>query len=67
MRRLNPVPPTCPNGIDTEHIPPSQERRRVEEQYVTSLRKLLVFKVPNAASELGFVAQPLPLPSELPG
>jgi hypothetical protein len=33
-----------------------QERRKVEEQYVAGLRKLLVFKVPNAASELGFVA-----------
>ena len=33
----------------------SQERRKVEEQYVAALRKLLVFKVPNAATELGFV------------
>ncbi|KAK4150514.1 Muniscin C-terminal mu homology domain-containing protein [Chaetomidium leptoderma] len=35
-----------------------QERRRVEEQYVASLRKLLVFKVPNAASELGIFQAP---------
>lgn len=32
-----------------------QERKRVEEQYVAGLRKLLVFKVPNASSELGLV------------
>ncbi|KAK3938207.1 Muniscin C-terminal mu homology domain-containing protein [Diplogelasinospora grovesii] len=35
-----------------------QERRRVEEQYVNGLRKLLVFKVPNNASELGVFQQP---------
>ncbi|KAG7287353.1 hypothetical protein NEMBOFW57_006863 [Staphylotrichum longicolle] len=35
-----------------------QERRRVEEQYVAALRKLLVFKVPNAASELGIFQAP---------
>ncbi|KAK1749827.1 Muniscin C-terminal mu homology domain-containing protein [Echria macrotheca] len=35
-----------------------QERRRVEEQYVSGLRKLLVFKVPNAASELGVFQTP---------
>jgi len=35
-----------------------QERRRVEEQYVAGLRKLLVFKVPNAASELGIFQAP---------
>ncbi|SPQ25486.1 5ae95f6c-5dd9-4402-b681-a6fa899e714d [Thermothielavioides terrestris] len=35
-----------------------QERRRVEEQYVASLRKLLLFKVPNAASELGVFQAP---------
>ncbi|KAK4237330.1 Muniscin C-terminal mu homology domain-containing protein [Achaetomium macrosporum] len=35
-----------------------QERRRVEEQYVAGLRKLLVFKVPNAASELGIFQPP---------
>ncbi|KAK3318997.1 Muniscin C-terminal mu homology domain-containing protein [Apodospora peruviana] len=35
-----------------------QERRRVEEQYVASLRKLLVFKVPNTASELGVFQGP---------
>ncbi|KAL2015748.1 hypothetical protein VTK56DRAFT_4876 [Thermocarpiscus australiensis] len=35
-----------------------QERRRVEEQYVAGLRKLLLFKVPNAASELGVLQAP---------
>ncbi|KAK0636699.1 Muniscin C-terminal mu homology domain-containing protein [Bombardia bombarda] len=35
-----------------------QERRRVEEQYVAGLRKLLVFKVPNSASELGVFQTP---------
>ncbi|KAK4034744.1 Muniscin C-terminal mu homology domain-containing protein [Parachaetomium inaequale] len=35
-----------------------QERRRVEEQYVAGLRKLLVFKVPSAASELGIFQAP---------
>ncbi|KAL2164922.1 hypothetical protein VTH06DRAFT_218 [Thermothelomyces fergusii] len=35
-----------------------QERRRVEEQYVAGLRKLLVFKVPNHASELGIFKTP---------
>ncbi|KAK3687726.1 Muniscin C-terminal mu homology domain-containing protein [Podospora appendiculata] len=35
-----------------------QERRRVEEQYVAGLRKLLVFKVPNTASELGVFQTP---------
>ena len=35
-----------------------QERRKVEEQYVAALRKLLVFKVPNAATDLGFVTPP---------
>ncbi|KAK4134502.1 hypothetical protein BT67DRAFT_441679 [Trichocladium antarcticum] len=35
-----------------------QERRRVEELYVAGLRKLLVFKVPNAASELGIFQAP---------
>ncbi|KAK4448485.1 Muniscin C-terminal mu homology domain-containing protein [Podospora aff. communis PSN243] len=35
-----------------------QERRRVEEQYVAGLRKLLVFKVPNTASELGVFTSP---------
>ncbi|ROV99504.1 hypothetical protein VMCG_06422 [Cytospora schulzeri] len=29
-----------------------QERRRVEEQYVAGLKRLLLFKVPNASSEL---------------
>ncbi|KAK0715545.1 Muniscin C-terminal mu homology domain-containing protein [Lasiosphaeris hirsuta] len=35
-----------------------QERRKVEEQYVNGLRKLLVFKVPNTASELGVFQSP---------
>ncbi|KAK1834274.1 Muniscin C-terminal mu homology domain-containing protein [Podospora conica] len=35
-----------------------QERRRVEEQYVNGLRKLLVYKVPNTASELGVFQPP---------
>ncbi|KAK0641727.1 Muniscin C-terminal mu homology domain-containing protein [Cercophora newfieldiana] len=35
-----------------------QERRRVEEQYVAGLRKLLVFKVPNTGSELGVFTAP---------
>ncbi|KAL2134686.1 hypothetical protein VTI74DRAFT_11090 [Chaetomium olivicolor] len=35
-----------------------QERRKVEEQYVAGLRKLLVFKVPNSASELGIFQAP---------
>ncbi|KAK4189497.1 Muniscin C-terminal mu homology domain-containing protein [Podospora australis] len=35
-----------------------QERRRVEEQYVAALRKLLVFKAPNASSELGVFQAP---------
>ncbi|KAK3987219.1 Muniscin C-terminal mu homology domain-containing protein [Cladorrhinum sp. PSN332] len=35
-----------------------QERRRVEEQYVAGLKKLLVFKVPNGASELGIFQAP---------
>ncbi|KAM7219014.1 Muniscin C-terminal mu homology domain containing protein [Rhypophila decipiens] len=35
-----------------------QERRKVEEQYVAGLRKLLVFKVPNTASELGVFTGP---------
>ncbi|KAK0620192.1 Muniscin C-terminal mu homology domain-containing protein [Immersiella caudata] len=35
-----------------------QERRKVEEQYVAGLRKLLVFKIPNTASELGVFTGP---------
>lgn len=35
-----------------------QERRRIEEQYVNGLRKLLVFKAPNSASELGVFQPP---------
>ncbi|KAL0930448.1 fes cip4 domain-containing protein [Colletotrichum truncatum] len=37
---------------------PLQERRRVEEQYVQGLRKLLTFKVPNHQSELGVFSGP---------
>jgi hypothetical protein len=32
-----------------------QERRKVEEQYVQGLRRLMQFKSPNAASELGYI------------
>ncbi|SPJ81513.1 related to SYP1 Protein with a potential role in actin cytoskeletal organization [Fusarium torulosum] len=35
-----------------------QERRRVEEQYVQGLKKLTLFKVPNAQSELGVFQAP---------
>ncbi|KAJ4289469.1 Suppressor of Profilin deletion [Collariella sp. IMI 366227] len=35
-----------------------QERRKVEDQYVAGLRRLLVFKVPNNASELGIFQAP---------
>ncbi|KAB5578011.1 Muniscin C-terminal mu homology domain-containing protein [Coniochaeta sp. 2T2.1] len=35
-----------------------QERRRVEETYINGLRKLLLFKVPNGASELGIFQTP---------
>ncbi|PKS07353.1 hypothetical protein jhhlp_005955 [Lomentospora prolificans] len=35
-----------------------QERRKVEEQYIQGLRKLMQFKVPNAASELGVFQGP---------
>ncbi|KAF5657048.1 SYP1-like protein [Fusarium heterosporum] len=35
-----------------------QERRRVEDQYVQGLKKLCVFKVPNAQSELGVFQAP---------
>ncbi|KAL1843057.1 hypothetical protein VTJ49DRAFT_3192 [Mycothermus thermophilus] len=35
-----------------------QERRKVEEQYVAALRKLLLYKVPNAATELGVFQGP---------
>ncbi|GKT45315.1 cytoskeletal protein syp1 [Colletotrichum spaethianum] len=37
---------------------PIQERRRVEDQYVQSLKKLLTFKVPNSQSELGVFSGP---------
>lgn len=47
-------------NIGTEQ--PRQERKKVEEQYVAALRKLLVFKVPNAATELGFVIRAPILP-----
>ncbi|CRK43777.1 hypothetical protein BN1723_005827 [Verticillium longisporum] len=45
VKRINKI-----NGEIAEWL---QERRKVEEQYVLSLRKLLQFKVPNAQSELG--------------
>lgn len=35
-----------------------QERRKVEDQYVQGLRKLIHFKVPNASSELGIFQVP---------
>ncbi|SPN98426.1 related to SYP1 Protein with a potential role in actin cytoskeletal organization [Cephalotrichum gorgonifer] len=35
-----------------------QERRKVEEQYVQGLRRLMQFKVPNASSELGTFQDP---------
>ncbi|OLN95841.1 Cytoskeletal protein syp1 [Colletotrichum chlorophyti] len=44
--------------INTEIADWLQERRRVEEQYVQSLKKLLSFKVPNSQSELGVFSGP---------
>ncbi|KAI9152147.1 Cytoskeletal protein syp1 [Paramyrothecium foliicola] len=44
--------------INTEIADWLQERRRVEEQYVLSLRKLGQFKVPNSQSELGVFQGP---------
>ncbi|KAJ0278614.1 hypothetical protein COL940_007196 [Colletotrichum noveboracense] len=44
--------------INTEVADWLQERRRVEEQYVQSLRKLMNFKVPNGQSELGVFSGP---------
>ncbi|CAN8101847.1 unnamed protein product [Discula destructiva] len=41
------------NKVNTEIADWLQERRRIEEQYAAGLRKLLVFKVPNASSDLG--------------
>lgn len=41
------------NKVNAEIADWIAERRRVEEQYVQSLRKLALFKVPNAQSELG--------------
>ncbi|CAI6091255.1 unnamed protein product [Clonostachys chloroleuca] len=41
------------NKINVEIADWLQERRRVEEQYVTGLRKLAQFRVPNSQSELG--------------
>ncbi|KAK2070545.1 hypothetical protein P8C59_005030 [Phyllachora maydis] len=35
-----------------------QERRKVEEQYISNLRRLLVLKAPNSASELGIFQAP---------
>ncbi|EEY15122.1 conserved hypothetical protein [Verticillium alfalfae VaMs.102] len=50
VKRINKI-----NGEIAEWL---QERRKVEEQYVLSLRKLLQFKVPNAQSELGVFQAP---------
>ncbi|KAM0270253.1 hypothetical protein ACHAQH_009493 [Verticillium albo-atrum] len=50
VKRINKI-----NGEIAEWL---QERRRVEEQYVISLRKLLQFKVPNSQSELGVFQAP---------
>ncbi|KAK1972459.1 SAFF domain-containing protein [Colletotrichum sublineola] len=46
------------NKINTEIADWLQERRRVEDQYVQSLKKLLTFKVPNSQSELGVFSGP---------
>ncbi|KAI5464976.1 Muniscin C-terminal mu homology domain-containing protein [Mariannaea sp. PMI_226] len=46
------------NRINAEIADWLQERRRVEEQYVQSLRKLTQFKSPNAQSELGVFQAP---------
>lgn len=39
--------------VNTEIADWLQERRRLEDQYVAGLKKLLLFKVPNASSDLG--------------
>jgi hypothetical protein len=46
------------NKINTEIADWLQERRRVEEQYVQSLRRLGQFKFPNSQSELGVFQGP---------
>ncbi|KAM0325916.1 hypothetical protein ACHAQA_007219 [Verticillium albo-atrum] len=46
------------NRINGEIADWLQERRKVEEQYVMSLRKLLQFKTPNSQSELGVFQAP---------
>ncbi|KAL8343389.1 hypothetical protein RB598_004638 [Gaeumannomyces tritici] len=46
------------NKINNEVADWLQERHRVEEQYVAGLRKLMTFKVPNGASELGVFQVP---------
>ncbi|KXH66860.1 SAFF domain-containing protein [Colletotrichum salicis] len=46
------------NKVNTEIADWLQERRRVEDQYVQSLKKLLAFKVPNSSSELGVFSGP---------
>ncbi|KAH7353823.1 Muniscin C-terminal mu homology domain-containing protein [Plectosphaerella cucumerina] len=46
------------NKINLEIADWLQERRRVEEQYILSLRKLAQFKVPNHQSELGVFQAP---------
>ena len=46
------------NKINNEVADWLQERHRIEEQYVAGLRKLMTFKVPNSASELGVFQSP---------
>ncbi|TQN74079.1 Cytoskeletal protein syp1, partial [Colletotrichum shisoi] len=46
------------NKINTEIADWLQERRRVEDQYVQNLKRLLTFKVPNSQSELGVFTGP---------
>ncbi|KAF7549721.1 hypothetical protein G7Z17_g6198 [Cylindrodendrum hubeiense] len=46
------------NRVNTEVAEWLQERRRVEEQYVQSLRKLAQFKVPNGQTELSVFQAP---------
>ncbi|KAH7146320.1 Muniscin C-terminal mu homology domain-containing protein [Dactylonectria macrodidyma] len=46
------------NRVNAEIADWLQERRRVEEQYVQSLRKLAQFKVPNAQTELSVFQAP---------
>ncbi|KAH6971589.1 Muniscin C-terminal mu homology domain-containing protein [Ilyonectria sp. MPI-CAGE-AT-0026] len=46
------------NRVNSEVADWLQERRRVEDQYVQSLRKLAQFKVPNAQTELSVFQAP---------